>query len=223
MIRTAIIAICFFVFSIRSGAQESLMTEVSYTFLEQLIHTAKTNYPRMQALETQIAVAETNVQKTRWSWFDVLNAAYMRSNNLSATVENSYLLNGYQYGLNVNIGSLLAKPSQVKMARQQVEISRSQKEEYELNLTALVKQRYFEYVHQLSLLKLINQSVLDTDNNLKSVRNRFEKGEVTFDVYNQSLLALSAQMQQKVSVEAAMLMAKASLEELIGVKLETIQ
>lgn len=223
MIRTAIIILFVLVASVRSGAQESIMTEVSYPFLEQLIHTAKTNYPRMRLMETQIAIAEANVQKTRLSWLDVLNVAYMRSKNLSATIENAYLLNGYQYGLNINIGSLVQKPAEIKTARYQLEITQTQKEEYERNLTALVKQRYFEYVHQLSLLKLINQSVLDTDNNVKSVRNRFEKGEVGFEVYNQALLALSAQTQQKISVEAAMLSAKASLEELIGQKLETVK
>lgn len=223
MIRTAIIIFFALFASVRSGAQESIMTEVSYPFLEQLIHTAKTNYPRMRTMETQIALAESNVQKTRLSWFDVLNAAYMRSNNLSATVENSYLLNGYQYGVNINIGSLLQKPSEIKAARYQLAMTQTQKQEYELNLEALVKQRYFEYIRQLSLLKLVNQSVLDTDNSLKAVRNRFEKGEVGFDVYNQSLLALSTQTQQKISVEAAMLSAKASLEELIGQKLETVK
>lgn len=223
MIRTAIIISFVLVASVRSGAQESIMTEVSYPFLEQLIHTAKTNYPRMRIMDKQIAMAETNVQKTRLSWFDVLNVAYMRSNNLSATVENSYLLNGYQYGVNINIGSLLQKPAAIKTARDQLEVTQFQKEEYEHNLTALVKQRYFAYVHQLSLLKLINQAVMDTDNNVKSVRNRFEKGEVGFEVYNQTLLALSAQTQQKISVEAAMLSAKAALEELIGQKLETVK
>jgi hypothetical protein len=129
MIRTAIIIFFVLIASVRSGAQESIMTEVSYPFLEQLIHTAKTNYPRMRIMDKQIAMAETNVQKTRLSWFDVLNVAYMRSNNLSATVENSYLLNGYQYGVNINIGSLLQKPAAIKTARDQLEVTQFQKEE----------------------------------------------------------------------------------------------
>jgi hypothetical protein len=38
-----------FVFAFNySGAQESMMSEVSYPFLEKLIATAKENYPKMK-------------------------------------------------------------------------------------------------------------------------------------------------------------------------------
>lgn len=207
----------------RATAQSSIMTEISYPLLEKLTQIAKENYPRLKTIDKQISIAEINVRKSKASWLDVLNIAYMRNENLGASDKpNVYMINGLQYGINVNVGSLMQKSAQMKNARHELEIAWLEKEEYNQMLASKVKERYFTYIQQLTLLKLRMKATQDAESVLHLIKARFEKGEETFENYNEALAALSNQNQQKISAETAMLIAKSNLEELIGIKLEEV-
>lgn len=53
-----------------SRAQESMMSDVSYVFLEKLISTAKDNYPRMNSFENKIKDAKTK-EKVKQAQYDL--------------------------------------------------------------------------------------------------------------------------------------------------------
>ena len=61
------------------------------------------------------------------------------------------------------------------------------------------------------------------DHLAKESKYKFEKGEETFDMYNSTNLNYSNSVQSKMESEVAYLIAKSSLEEIIGVKLEDIK
>lgn len=219
----------FFIFSIsslKSQAQETMMTEISYPYLDRLIKTAVDNYPRVQSFNRQLSISADNIKRARLSWFDIFNFSYMRTTDLgfagTSTGNNPFLFNGIFYGINFSVGTILQKPSQIKSVKEQYAITELQKQEYLLTLENTVKQRYFTYIQQSIALRLIMQTVQDTENMMKSTRNKYEKGEITFDVYNQSLIAYTSLVQQRVGAESAMLIAKANLEEIVGKKLELI-
>jgi outer membrane protein TolC len=216
-----ILSICL-AFGMKTKAQSSIMTEISYPFLDKLVQLAKENYPRIRTYEKQINIAEINVKKAKNSWFDVLSFAYMRNKNVGATHANTYLLNGYQYGLNINVGSLLEKPLQLKTAKQELEIAYHEKDEYNLNIEANVKERYFTYIQELTTLKIRMKAVQDAESILKLISSKFEKGEESFDNYNKALAANSNLTEEKIKAESSMLIAKAHLEELVGKKLEDL-
>lgn len=204
-------------------AQETMITEVSYVYLETLIKTAKENYPKVKIFDKRITVAENNVGRTRVSWFDAINLSYLYNPGNTFNVANPSFFSGFQTGIILNIGVVLQKPYQIKMARNELDIRRYEKDEYNLNIEALVKERYFLYVQQQTLLKARMQSAQDAENILKVVRYRFEKGEETLQVYNDALIFFSNQNQSKIEAEAQLLIAKAYLEEIIGIKLENIK
>ena len=63
----------------------------------------------------------------------------------------------------------------------------------------------------------------NADGITKESKHKFEKGEITFDTYNSTYLAYSNSVQTKMDAEAAYLIAKSNLEEIIGAKLEDIK
>lgn len=212
-----------FVF-LQAKSQETLTEQASDTaFVAKLIQLARDNFPRIKMVDAEIRVAELNVTKTKISWLDVLSASYFRTQNLGGTINNSYLLNGYQYGVSLNIGSLLQKPANVKTAKQNLVISMLQKDEYDLALVKQVKQRYYVYLQHQANFRLLSGAVLDAENTVRSLNSKFEKGEETFDNYNKALMSLSEQNQAKLGTEANLLIAKAELEELIGTKIEFVK
>jgi outer membrane protein TolC len=203
-------------------AQTTILTEVSNLTLDTLIYLAKKNYPRMKYHDEQIAIAKTNLQKAKKSWFDVFNLGYTRANNIGATSQNVLLFNGYQYGVNVNLGSLFQKPLIIKGAKQEIMSAMHEKDEFTVSIEAMVKDRYYTYIKELTILKLRMKTVQDAESVMFLMRTKFEKGEEKFDSYNDIISSYTSQVQEKIDTEINMLKAKASLEELIGIKIELL-
>jgi outer membrane protein TolC len=218
-------AILLLVLQARLYAQEnvSVNDEVSYEYLNRLIDTAKKYYPKMRSFDHRINIAKTNIAKARLSWFDIFTFSYLYSPNNSTTLVNPSLFNGYQLGLYVNIGALVSKPQNVKQAREQLAINQLEKEEYNLNIEAEVRMRYFRYVKEVTMLKAMSQGLVDAENAMKQIRYKFEKSEATFDDYSKALLAYADRKQSVIESQGALLVAKSSLEELTVKKLEYIK
>ena len=204
-------------------AQETMLTEVSYTYLDTLIKIAKQNYPKIKVFDKKVTIAEKNVGRTRVSWLDAINVSYLYNPNNTFNVARPTFFSGFQTGITLNVGLLLQKPYLIKIAKNELDISRYEREEYNLNIEALVKERYFLYIQHQTILKARMQNAQDAESILKAARYRFEKGEETLQNFNIALMALSTQNQGKIEAEAQLLIAKAYLEEIIGKKLENMQ
>lgn len=199
------------------------MQDVSYKYLDVLVATAKANYPRMKTYLKKIDIAENGIKKAKLSWFDVFSFSFLYSPHSTTTLINPTFLNGYQVGMYVNVGSVLQKPAIIKQAKAELDIAKYEKEEYALNIEAAVKQRYFVYVQSLAMLKLKALSATDAESSMKQIKYRFEKGEETFQNFNNLAISYTDHLQSKIEAETSLLIAKSNLEELLGKKLEEIK
>lgn len=209
--------------SINLRAQDSMIGDVSYLFLEKLIATAKANYPQMKSNDFRINAAKANVNKQKVSWLDPLNVSYYHRENNTFDLVNPALFSGYQFGVSINPGNFLQKPSNIRQAREELNIAKSEQKQYELSLETQIKTLYFSYIRQVNVLKVSSKSLMDIESVFKSVKTKYERGEVTFEEYNNALIAVSSGTISKMDAEAGMLTAKAAIEELIGKKLEEVK
>lgn len=177
----------------------------------------------MQTFDHRIKIANSNIRRAQNSWFDMFTFAYQYSPNNSTTLVNPSILNGYQLGLYVNLGSMFIKPQAIKQAKEELAITKLEKQEYHLNLENEVKVRYFTYIKQLTMLKSMTQGLIDAENAMKQVKYRFEKSEDNFENYSKSMLTYSDRKQLVIEAEGALLIAKSNLEELLCKKLEDIR
>jgi outer membrane protein TolC len=216
----------FFFFVIReTQAQESLGKDISYAYLDKLITACKSNYPKNKIFDARISMAQYGVKKAKLSYFDIFSAGYLYSPNTSTnngTAGAASFLGGYQLGFFANIGALLQKPSVIRQAKGELATAEFEKLTNDLTIEAEVKKRYFTYLQKVAILRLRNSALLDIESMLTSVKHRFEKGEETLENYNEALLVVSTQSQNIIIAEAEVLIAKSSLEELLGQKLENI-
>jgi outer membrane protein TolC len=213
-----------FLFTVNySNAQESMLQDVSYPFLEKLIAAAKQNYPKFKAYEKKVREAQINIQKANLAWFNALNLTYLYSPTNSVTLVNPTYSGGFQFGIFFNIGTLFTNGPNVKVAKEDLKIAKLDQDEYNLNIEATVKQRYFIYVQQLTLLNWRTKDIENTESSMKDVKYKFEKGEETFENYNKARAFYSNVIQSKIQAEGAYLVAKSNLEEIIGVPLESIK
>ncbi len=209
-------------FSVCVHAQESIYSEISFPLMQKIVDAAKENYPKMKAYQRKIIMAQDNITKTKRSWYDFFSFSMNYSPTNSISISN-YVLTGYQFGLGINFATLLQKPYVVKEAKNQLIIAKLDKEEYDLGFELDVKSRYVKYIQLLTVLKLQSKNEVDLDANFKQTKYKFEKGEETFDNYNKALIAVTETKQNIIASEGNLLIAKYSLEEVIGKKLEDIR
>lgn len=208
----------------RAQQEMSIQDEISYPLLEKLIATAYDNYPRMKVFDTRVDIAAKEVKRTQLSYLDVLTFSYFLSPFKGGTAAlNPNRLNGYQFGIFANVGTIFQKPTQIRQSRDQLRVAELQKAEYLLNLEAEVKRRYFDYAKAKVLLRAASNAVLDSKITIEDLKYRFEKGEIPFESYNRAAMDMSLQLQARIGFEGDALIAKSTLEELLGKKLEEIQ
>jgi len=207
-----------------SNAQESMLPDISYPYLEKLIAVAKINYPKMKMYDHKVIQAKSSIEKAQLGWFNILNFTYLYSpNNSSTALVNPTLLDGYQFGVYLNVGTVLQNGPSVKMARQDYNIALDNQAEYNLNIEAQVKERYFNYIKQLAVLSIRTKNAEDIQSSLQQIKYKFEKGEESLDNYNKGLTFYANAVQIKIESEGQVLVAKSALEELLGEKLEDVK
>ena len=223
--------ICFLFFLLSQlpnvAAQESLLSEVSPVFLEKLVATAQTNYPKVKALNSEITMAKSDLSAAKISWLDPFSLQYVaRSNDAninSVNLTTADLLTGYQFGISVNTGQLFAKPGNIKKAKEQVKIAQANEEEYFLQLASLVKNRYFLYLQYQKSLVPVHNAYINAKTDFEAIKTKYQRGEVTFLEFNSASTSVNQAYQIKLQTEANYLSAKASLEELTVTRIEDIK
>jgi outer membrane protein TolC len=219
--KIGIIWLCLTI-TVSGSTQESMIPELSYPFLEKLVLLAKQNYPRVKALRAKNTIAELNVKRAKMSWYDFIAVSAFYSPNTSVQLTNT-TLTGVQIGIFVSVGNLLTRGPAVKQAREELAVSKYTADEFDLTIEKDVKERYFRYMQQLTILKLQSQSTLDQESILKQMKYRFERGEENYETYSRALISTTEFRMRLIDVEAYILQAKAGLEELIGKKLEDVR
>ncbi|WP_421943940.1 TolC family protein [Pedobacter sp.] len=212
-------------FSINATAQETIIPEIKYADLEKYIELAKQNFPRAKSYQLRTESIKVGVTVASLSYLDIFNVSYFYRPGDRAVIDpvNPYNVNGVQFGVGVSLGGLLTKPFNVKKAKLDYEIAKLEQKDFELLLVNDVRIRYYDYIQQLSLLKLSSQIATDNKGVAESLRIRFEKGEITLDAYNQSRTMQFQSFQQKILAESTYLKSKDLLEQIIGVKLSEVK
>jgi outer membrane protein TolC len=211
--------------SVKTNAQESILSDINYSDLEKYINLAKVNFPQMKIAEAKKELVKTGIPIAQASYLDIFNVSYFYRPEKKAVLDpvNPYNFNGFQLGVNLNLGSLLVKPFQVKRAKADYKIAVLEAQQNDKTVEMEVKRRYYDYIQQISQLKIATKSAQDNKGVSESLRNKFEKGEITLDAYNQSRLSQSTSESEKINVEINYLKAKDLLEEIVGVKLSEVK
>jgi outer membrane protein TolC len=207
-----------------SYGQQSIVSQINYMQLEKYIQAAKDNYPRRQIMALNTEVAAADVPAAKVSLLDIFNASYIYRPNGAVAINaaNPFLVNGFQFGVNMSLGNFLQKPFQIKQAKTEHKIAQLEQQEYDVILANEVKNRYYDYILQLNELKLKTQSAQDNKTVSDDMRYKFEKGEITLQAYNSSRVSATGSDSSRIQAEIEFLKAKDALEDIIGKKLEQV-
>jgi outer membrane protein TolC len=219
------IALLVMAVSVQMKAQDDITSQINTPLLQKYIDLAKEYYPKRKMYKASELSAKAKVGVAKAGYLESLNVSYFyRPDNASIIdATNPYSINGFQFGVYLNLGLFARTPSLVKQAKEEYNSAAYQTKEYDILLTSEVRQRYFEYLQWLNDLKVKNQAYIDNKTASDALRYKFEKGEVSLDVYSKAKSLTSISSSEKLQSELNMLRAKDNLEALIGQKLETVK
>lgn len=205
--------------------EESSIGGINYNDLEKYIALAKQNFPKKKMFEQRVKNSKTAIPLAQLSYLDIFSASYFYRPGERSVLDpiNPYNVNGIQFGVSTSLGTLLSRPFQVKRAKGEYKIAQLEDEEYTTTLTMEVKRRYYDYILMLAQLKMNTKNAQDNRSIFENSKTKFEKGEITLDVYNQSRVAQSGADLGQIQAEIAYLKAKDLLEEVIGGKLSDVK
>jgi outer membrane protein TolC len=226
---TKIKALIFTIFALflfstsNTYAQETMFQDLSYPYLEKLITAAKTNYPQVKVMQNQVNIARSTFHQSNFIWLDGFSASYVYSPKNATSVTQPIIFNGLQLVATLSLGSLFEKPYTIHNAHEAVKIAEENQKQYELTLEAQVKRFYFAYIEAQAELRSKSNAVADATTAVTQLKHTFEKGEISFQIYNEALTNLYNQNSFRLQAELAVFTAKTNLEELLGAKLESIK
>jgi outer membrane protein TolC len=204
-------------------AQETFINNVNMAYLDKLVAIAKKNYPEVKVKQSQVAAAHSNYNATKFAWLDGLTASYIYSPQNLVNQAQPSIFKGYQLAITLSIGQLISNPSITSAARETYKVAQYQQAEYMLSLEAQVRKLYFSYLEAMTELRLRTGAVTDAGSAVKQLKYAFQKGETTFQIYNEQLNSYYNQNSFMVQAELATWTAKTNLEELLGIKLEDVK
>lgn len=221
------ISLCILFAVICSGvsAQESIIEDINQEQLLRMIQMAKDYHPQRKILELNEEKARSIVSTQAVNFLDMVNVSYFYRPEERAALgmENPYVVNGFQFGVNLNLGVFLQKPSQIKQARIDYKISQFERQAYESELENLVKLRYYTYLQAFNELRIKAQVLQDSKTFSDDLQLRFERGEILLSDYAEAKASVSDANSAKLAVEVNYLTAKDALEYLIGAKIEDVK
>jgi outer membrane protein TolC len=212
-------------FALQASAQESILPDLNYATLQKYVQLARQNYTKVKITHAQEEAIKPNIPMAQVSYLDIFNASYYyRPNDREAiNPTNPYSVNGWQFGLNFNLGAFLQKPFMVKKAKAEYKVAKLQSLDMEITVENETKRRYYAYLQAASQLKIRTQTAQDNKNISETSRHKFERGELSLDMYNASRMLVSSSNSDRIQYEVNYLNAKDALEEIIGQKLSDVK
>ena len=221
--RVLLITIILLTNSFYSLAQQSMIEDVSYPYLEKLVSLAKENYPKLKYYQGRTNAGKIQITQQKLSWLAPFTVSYIYQPGNTINLVNPTLFKGTQVGVNVNFGLLAQTAGNVKRAKEEYQSLIGEEQEAILLLENDVRTAYFAYVRNRKLLEVQTQNLLDVQSIEKEQKIRFERSEISLKEYNEALVTASTQLATKLQLEADVLSSKVTLETLVGKKLEDVK
>lgn len=213
-------------------AQESIMQDANDPILQKYISLAMSHSPLKAAADATLEKAKAEKAIATMGLFDMFSGGYFYSptkNTGLVPVPNgaagttSLVMQGFQVGVSVSLGNLLAKPATIKAANADYKMTKAQHDDYKNVLTNNVKSAYYDFLSAKKQLELSNLAARDMKSILQNAQLQFQNGNATIDAYTTAKSASVAADVSLLSAEVTFLKAKNALENLIGKKIEEVK
>jgi outer membrane protein TolC len=200
----------------RNAADSAAMIE------ERLVQLAYQG-PAFKEAAQQNKINDIQLVKAKNSWLNLLtiSANYNDQTFAKKSEQVGYIYPKYFFGITIPVGVIFSKNSDVKIARENADISRTKVEELQRNVRAEVLTNYEQYKIYGQLYAIQSQVVDDEQAAFLQVEQKFRNGTIPIADYNNASKNLNNEIARKLSLQLQQNLYKVQLEKYIGMRLET--
>ena len=172
----------------------------------------------------EISLAKKDWTKNLQAGLNVNNVSFPYFNRVDSTrgpVIATYPL--WNIGIGVNFGDLLTRKNKVKFADNRKKVSESEMNFKKQKLKGEVLKWYQEYLSSFDIFKVRIQALESAESNKNQIQSLFSVNKVQFEDYNTANKAYYDALENKVRGEADIKLKRIGLEELLGVRWESLE
>lgn len=195
-------------------------TTGEYAIEEQLVKLALQG-PDFQTAVLQGKVTELQLKAARNSWLNLLTVSANYNDLTFSPATQTVLFPRYFFGVTVPLGLIFSR-TEVKSAKEAVNINKLTQEDRRRTLRANVLTKYRQYKAFGRLISLENQGLLDVEAAVLRSEESFRKGTINIEAYNTSQRTRSDALTRIINLRLQQDIVKLEIERLIGVPLETV-
>ncbi|MBI1193477.1 MAG: hypothetical protein GC205_09905 [Bacteroidetes bacterium] len=199
------------------------------TFPERLVQLAWQNYAVNRAFDLDVESAEAAIRLTKLGWWELvtlqlnINSRTISSiGQFEAPEGDNQFFPWYNVGVSLSPSKFFTIPAKIKIAEFDYEKSGQALNAQKLRLRAETLTRYEIYKHNLETVKMVSENFEIANSTFILIREKFNKGEATLTDFNAANSARIGSLTGKLGAEMQFSLAKISLEELLGMKLEEV-
>ncbi len=200
--------------------------QIARDYKEALVQLAWVNNPDNKVLDHEVNIAEIEKKAAKRIWLESVQASFnLNEGNFQSETDpgGNLFFPKYNFSASLSIGSLLKTSTETKKAEQKLDIAHHKVNQRKLQIRAETLSRYEDYLTALEMQKLRTQAVEDFYASYLAVTKKFKESRSSLEEYNQASTTYYTALENKLRAESDVNLAKISLEEIIGVRLEDVK
>jgi outer membrane protein TolC len=205
-----------------SSAQRVVSTRDSAAIEEKLVELAL-NGPLFKASEHQAKIDAYRLKSEQNDWMNLLSFS-LNYNDQSLTKDPSpvgYVYPKYFFGLTIPLGTILSR-TDVKAARESVEIGKLNREELKRTIRAEVLTKWRQYKAYGELVVLQSELLSDVEAQLVQVEDQFRKATISIEAYNTAQRGRNDERARLINLKLQQDLVRVDIERIIGTSLDTV-
>ena len=194
-------------------------------FSEYLVQLAWLNQPESAIAQDEVKNAQDEAKNTRKEWMRDVQANFnLNEGNLQgADGSGNVYFPRYNFGVGLNLYSLTSQKSKNDIGKRDIRIAEHKVNQRKLEIRSETLQRYALYKLAKSLYKTRTLAEQEANANYLVIQQLYKTDEKTFEEYTTASVAYYAAQEARMKAETDVMLAKISLEEMIGLKWEQVQ
>ena len=194
-------------------------------FSEYLVQLAWLNQPESAIAQEEVKNAQDDAKNTRKEWMRDVQATFnLNEGNLQGADDNgNVFFPRYNFGVGVNLYNLSSQKTKNTIGKRDIRIAEHKVNQRKLEIRAETLQRYAIYRLAKGLYKTRTLAEQEANANYLVIQQLYKSDEKTFEEYSTASSAYYAAQEARLKAETDVLLAKISLEEMIGIKWEQVQ
>jgi outer membrane protein TolC len=182
--------------------------------------------PRYEAATHQVNVASEQLASSKRTWLNLLSLSANFNEfdfpGASQPQNSQYVYPKYLVGVTIPIGLFFEMGPQIKAARENVMVIRSNQEDLARSLRMQVLSQYANYKNYSALITLENTVLVDQQAAMNQIEEKFRGGSVTIEQYNTANRAYTDERVKMLNLQLSQDQVRLDIERMIGVSFDTV-